>query len=111
MRIQVNQEILDFEGKPLLINPKDPKSESIKLKDIIGNSINNTLQSEQLSAEVKNKLFQIGLKLYKGNEVDFTTDQLSLIKERVNKIYQNPLICGRVEEIIEGKPELSPESN
>jgi hypothetical protein len=41
--------------------------------------------------------------MFKGKEIDLTLDDRSFIKKRVDKVYNSPLICGRVNEILEGE--------
>lgn len=98
MKINLKQTIRGYEGKESIENGKP-----IILRDIISTALNNFLRDEIPTAEVKNKAFQLSIKLYSGNEADFTLDDRAFIKERVDKIFPSPLICGRVAEILEEK--------
>ncbi len=100
MKINTNVDILSFDGKPITDADKKP----IKARDIISNAINTEDQEHRLTAEVKNKAFQIGLKIWKNDEADLTVDQMALIKERVG-FYYSPLIYGRICELLGEKTE------
>lgn len=103
MRINVLTQINDFKGEVL----KDKAGAVVTFREVATTAINAI--EEKQTAEDKNKCYQIGLKLYSGNEVDFTTDQLALLKEKIAKIY-NPLISGRAAEIIEGAEQKEEQS-
>jgi hypothetical protein len=99
MKINVIAFISNYDGKPVLGENKKP----VDLRTIFSFALNNQVQGETpQTAEQKNKIFQLSLKLYKDKEVDFTVDDLAFIKERVGKVW-SPLIYGRVCEIIEKK--------
>lgn len=95
MRIDVTQEIKDFEGESI----KDNAGKVLTFRNVVGYAINNLEQNQ--TAEDKNACFQLGVKLYSTKEPDFTVNQLALIRKKVEKTY-NPLIVGRICEIVEG---------
>lgn len=101
MKILVTQRLKDFAGSDILDDDNNPRV----FRDIVSMSLTNVMQKEQpMTAEKKNACFQLGLKLYrdfKGDEIDFTFDEVALMKERVNAVFANPLVCGRIAEIIE----------
>ncbi len=103
MRINITQKIQDYDGKDIPLSVED--STPLTIKDIFFTALNNPGKDEMLTAEDKNKAFQLCVKMTQQNEVDFTVDDLSFIKERVNKIWTSPLICGKVNELIEGPRE------
>lgn len=100
MKVNLLQLILDYEGKPV----KDENGKEIELRAILSTALNSQLRDEILTAEDKNKIFQLSVKLWKDDEADFTVDDLAFMKERVGKIH-TPLAFGRVAEIFEGKKE------
>lgn len=97
MKINTTFPILDFKGEKIIGEDKQP----VEAVTIIANAIVAENQEHPLTAEKKNQAFQIGIKLY-TKEPDFTVDQLALIKERVGFFF-NPLIYGRICEILENK--------
>lgn len=101
MRIKVTQVLKNYKGKDILQqNSKD----KLDLRTTISTAINATPMppAKPMTAEDKNKAYQISLKVWAKKEVDFTVDQLAFIKEKVGIVY-NPLVYGRVCEILEGK--------
>ena|SRR6185436_12502090 len=100
MRINTTQVLKNYEGKEILEDDKP-----ITLRDVFSIGLNSQLPDEKMTADQKAKIFQITTKLYTNNEVDLTVDQLALIKEQVGKVY-NPLVYGRVCEIIDGTQEV-----
>ena len=103
MKITTNQVLKDYEGKDIIEESAKGEKRTITIRDVFSVALNTQTKDEVITAEEKAKVFQISTKLYTGNEVDLTVDQLSLIKERVGKIY-NPLVYGRVCELIDGQP-------
>lgn len=101
MKIDVSQTIKDYEGKDAI---ESESKKPIILQDLISFSINNYTNGEMPTAETKNKAFQLSMKIFSSNNIiDLTLDDRSFIKERMNIIYNNPLFCGRVAEILEDK--------
>jgi hypothetical protein len=111
MRINIIQPILDYENKPLMTNKLDERGKSIfdsqnqpetipeTVRNYITTALNNAAQNETFTADQKNQIFQLSIKLYKGKEVDLTPTERNLIKERVEK-HDSPLICGRISDIL-----------
>lgn len=110
MKIKVNEAITNLENKKIEsigVNgqiEKDLEGNPIYVtfRSIIANALNSFQQDKPLSAEQKNKSWQIMKKLYDGDEVDLTVDDCAFIKERVGLIY-TPLIFGRVSDLFETK--------
>lgn len=101
MTINLKAPILDYENKPMQDKGAE---EPLNFLDVFINALNGQLPSEVFTAEVKNRIYQVSMKIYKSDEPNFTTEQLTLIKERVGKIY-NPLVYGRVCDLIDGTGE------
>jgi hypothetical protein len=120
MRINVKQQILDYEGKPLMANKvnidgspvldddgrtvKEPE----KLRDYLVAALNNTIQGEVLTPEQKMLSYRLTTRLYKTKEVNLTSEDIVLIKDRVGKIF-GPLVLGRVSDMLEGNKIVLPE--
>lgn len=98
MKIDVTQTLKDYRGKPI----KERKI-AIQLRNVISLAVNFSDQKHILTAEQKNKAFQISVKVWgKNKRPNLTVDDLAFIKERVGLVY-SPLIYGRVCEIFDGK--------
>ena len=103
MRINLKNPIRDYEGKPIV--PAGETAENpLTFFDVFAIALNTAHKEEHLTAEMKNKMYQITTKIYKDKNPNFTPDQLLLIKDRVGLVY-SPLIYGRVCAIIDGTEE------
>lgn len=99
MKIVVTNFLKDYQGKPILQQGGKGK---LDLRTVISTAI-NTLgapNEKPMSAEDKNKAFQISIKVWQKKEIDLTLDDRKFIKDKVGAVY-NPLIYGRVCEILE----------
>ena len=108
MKINIFQTIDDFKGNPVV----NEKGKALTLRDVIVLSINNIPQGTKLDESQKLDLFNIGLKMYGSKDpkegdpvepINFTSEEIVLIKERVSDIY-GPLVYGRVYQILENPP-------
>ena len=97
MKIKVDQILKDYEGKDIKL-----KNDLLKIRDVISTSLNSVDPQEKMSAEDKNKAYQISVKLWSKKEINLTLDDRKFIKDRVYKIY-SPLICGRISDLFEGE--------
>ena len=102
MRINVKQPVLDYEGKPLMVNKTNadgspvlgedhrPVQEPEQLRSYLALALNNTAQDEKevFTPEQKTKIYALTTKLYSKKEVDLTLDDRAFLKERVGKVYR-----------------------
>jgi hypothetical protein len=96
MKVKVNQIILDENEKPIILKT----GESAKtLKDVIVASITIPVQGEE--EQIKMERYEVWKKL-RGikTEVDFSVEELALIKKYIGK-FQPPIIMGQCFEMIE----------
>lgn len=97
MKINVMQQLKNWKGERILDGEKQP----VLLREAIHSVLNIVGPAEKgLTAEKKNQLHQIGLKLYASKEPDFTLEQRALIKERAGLV-ATPLVYGRICEAVE----------
>lgn len=102
MKINVKAAITDYEGKPVMIpGAEEGKETELTYFDVFIQALNSQVGQEVLTAELKNKIYQISKKIYGSNEPNFTPDQLVIIKERVGKAY-NAMVYGKVCDLIDG---------
>jgi hypothetical protein len=122
MRLKMKQPVLDYEGKPILVNKanadgspvlgKDnrPVQEPETLRSYLVISLNNKAQTETepIGAEDAAKRYQLSTKLYAKNEVELTSKEVVLLLDRVGIIFvDSPLIRGRISDVLEERePEL-----
>ena len=107
MKINTVQVLKNFKGEELkilsseTINGKEvEKIIPMTLREIITEVLNRESNEHRLSAEVKNKAFQIMRKLWDNKETDLTVEQRALIMERA-KIFLPTMTAGLVCEILE----------
>lgn len=98
MKITVTEKLKDYENKPLIEDEN-----SVVLRDIFAIALNNNSSVEdQLTPELKLKVYKLTQKIFATDKVELTVDEAALIKERVGLVY-TPLIYGRVCEVLDGK--------
>lgn len=49
------------------------------------------------------KRYQLSTTLYARNDIDLTIAEAALLQERVAKLYESPLIVGRIGDMLEGR--------
>lgn len=100
MKINLRQVVLGYDDKPLTKGDKD-NLEEVTYFDVFTTALAASFPNETLTAEKKNEIYQLTMKLYKEKEPNLTVNQLTLIKERVDKAY-HALVYGRVCDLIDG---------
>ncbi len=96
MKVKPTQQILFYDGNPLLDENKNP----LILRDLIINAI-NAVDPEEKDTSNKSKVFEISLKMYSNeDEVELDTTERAFILERAGK-FLTPIAYGRIKEILE----------
>lgn len=103
MKIKLRDTITDYEGKPVTVpNEETGTKTPLTYFDVFINSLNSQAPGEMpLTAEKKSQIYQISKKMYQSNEPNFTTNELSLIKERIGKTYA-PMVYGKICDLFDG---------
>src|SRR6478672_410929 len=110
MRLNVKQPVLDYAGKAILVNKTNsdgsavigadgrPVQEPETLRAYLVNGLNlkARTETEPIGAEEAAKRYQLTTKLYAKNDVDLTLAEATLLLERIQAIYDSPLIQGRI---------------
>ena len=97
MKIKVTNIVKRLDGEPV-IEADNP----VTFRVIFHEALNNFRADERPTAELKSRCFGLMSKVFASDEINITTDEGTLLKERVNAIYNSSLIYGRVCELIEG---------
>jgi hypothetical protein len=100
MRVDLRQNIIDYEGKPL----PGPDGKPEVLRNVFATALNNTVGGEVQTPEAKSKAYELTVKIYARKQIDLTLDERKLIKDRVGVLY-SPLVFGRVSDILEENDE------
>ena len=100
MKIKVTQVLKDYEDKPILQNGKP-----LTFRDMVSTALNAVQLREEkdLTPEDKNMAFQLSIKLWASEEVDFSIEELAFAKKRCEAVLLSPLVLGRVCEIFKEK--------
>ena len=107
MKLLIKEKVLDYEGKEIVGKEGDTP---LTYFDVFATALSANMPGEVLTAEEKSRIYQCATKLFASKEPDFTVEQLSLIKERVGKVY-NALVFGRVCDFIDGDKKPSGTAN
>jgi len=98
MKLKINQELKDAEGKAIITGPNKPH---LYLKDICISSILQPVQGED--EKTKWAKYEIFKKIRDAKtEVDLITEEIAVIKKAISH-FQPVLIMGQSFEMIEGK--------
>lgn len=100
MKIKLTTPILEYNGDKIFVN--EEKTEVYDIRRAITTSLNTNDPSKPDLPENKNKIYSICTRLYKGNDVDLTIDDLAFIKEKAEYALL-PLFLGRLLEVIDPK--------
>lgn len=98
MKVKVNEPILDLEGNKI---PVEDGFFTVRMA--INSALNYVEEGVKQLAEEKVHIYDIAKKLYNSSEVDFTLDELKLIKDKAD-IGLPFLSRGRLLDIIDPQP-------
>jgi hypothetical protein len=104
VKLNVTTPIVNLQGEPMT---EGEEKTPVTLRTLIDATITSTAGTDKLTNDKKSKLFQIGLKLWADKEVNFTVDELALVKERADDVFPSAVVYGRLCELIE-KPVDTP---
>lgn len=102
MKIKLDTDVLDFEGKPVLQDVQEGEAKPhLTFRDVVRLAVTATPKGEVQTAEEKEKVFRLGIKLFskKLNEYDLTTDQVAFLTKQIDKFY-GALVLGRWKQLI-----------
>lgn len=107
MKVSTTQVLKNLKGEDMrmlsseVVDGKETTKEvPMIFREVITNLLNMETQELRMTAEMKNKAFQIMKKLWDGKEADLTVDQRSLIIERANLFYP-AMTAGIISEVLE----------
>ena len=102
MKRNLEQEILQLDGKPF------DEKEKMLLQGVCFAAVTTPLRTDsELSADFKMKLYRLAQKVVVGGTVDFTAEELTLLKDRINKVYLHPVIVGRAYDMLDEDPPVT----
>lgn len=99
MIIDLTQQILDLSGQPM----RDENDEPAILKNIVKTALMSTIKGdENASADEKINRTILAKDAYTSEQVDWKSEDVTLIKKRINSLYANPLVVSEAYRLIEG---------
>ena len=99
MKISLDTKITDFKGKVMLQG-----EDALTMQDVLLTSVMNPLETDKaLSGQKKYELYNIGIEIGKGKIVDFTAEEVVMLKNRIAQTHV-PLIIGQVWNLLDPKP-------
>lgn len=104
MKLSLNVEVKDFKGEVMFEDDSNKIALTV-LKvclSVLGRALDGDVK---MKGEEKLKLFKLGMKLTDSGEVELSSEDIVLIKNRVNKIY-SPIVYGRCCEVLEGSVDV-----
>jgi len=112
MKINIKANVKGYKGNDLK-NPADPargikKETKITVRDILNEVINGIVitpqgQPASISAEDKNRIYQLSTKLWSvRKEIKLSVEETAFIKKRAGEVSNiTPLVYGRVVDLLE----------
>ena len=100
MKIDTNVEIINLDGNVLKENDGSGNAVNVTAKKIMANSLMSNVIGRDgrpvpEKGEDKLKKFKLAMKIYDSDEVELSSEDIVLIKERVGATY-NTLVYGRI---------------
>lgn len=99
MKINLDVEILDIRGRPIIIQGEE---EVLTLKDVCINAILLEGQDEKIEGKEKVRRYQLALKIKEGGVQNLSVEDLSLLKEKVGRMY-TVLVAGQALPLLDGE--------
>ena len=96
MKVKVKTELKGMDGK--VIHKDEAKKEVLTIGDVLIVCLQTALKGDdEDSGEQRIKKFNIMKELHSNNkEIEMDSSEITLMKERILKIYPNPIIYGRM---------------
>src|SRR4051812_7817612 len=104
MKIDVNQSIKEYDGRDIV---EPGAKQPVPLRTFLVNALATAPQPEnpgqpaRLTTESKERRYSLSTKLWSKKNVDLDVQERSFIIECVDAAYDNPLICGRIKQVLE----------
>jgi hypothetical protein len=101
MRINVNQVLRNFEGQVM----KDQNAQGEAIDATLKLSLVNALLApgKQDAGVEKIQKYELAKKIYRGGEVELSTEEVTLCKSAVNETFPHPMVVGQINNMLEGK--------
>lgn len=109
MKINVNVEILDFDGDAIILPPSQKLTKDGSITTIpaqpftIKMALQNVLleqTKDDIGIQEKIKRYELALQINKSEVLDIKVEDVALLKKLVGERY-NPLIVGRIFEVLD----------
>lgn len=98
MKINFRTTLKDMDGKPIM----ETKDKPLLLDKVCVEALLSETPNEQTTGESKLNRFNLAKRIHGSGEIDVSTEEIVLIKDRVGKHYF-PIVVGQVFVLLEGK--------
>jgi len=95
MKIDFSQKLKTLTGETFKMDDKE-----ILLSEMCVDALLATEQNEPIGGQEKMKRWEIAKKIHNKEEVEITSEEITLIKERVGKILITPIV-GSINDLLE----------
>ncbi|MFA5158162.1 MAG: hypothetical protein WC451_03200 [Patescibacteria group bacterium] len=110
MKVRVNQTLLQRDGKPIIDNAGREDAQEASLRIAIINSLESILDTDRNEQPIKKyERSKLADKVYAFDEVEFTVEEIAMIKERIGKLF-GPYVVKLCWDMLENK-EITPTEN
>ena len=97
MKVDLSKEIVDFEGKPVILNEK----ETYTVGSVLSIALNTALEGDDKdTGEQRMRKYELAGNVVKNKKGSLVIDSedMSMLKERIRKVFPIPLVYGRISE-------------
>ena len=94
MKIKVTAILTDWDGEELTYQKTDGEQPiPLTLREVCKNALRTSLPGEQMGWAEKCDLWALGARIHDNDEPNLTAEEISMLKERIGKIY-TPVVVG-----------------
>ena len=97
MKRKLDAILTDLDGKPF--------ADNTTLKTVIFTVLTTPLEDDgKMAVDVKMKQYGLIKRVHEGGEIDLTSEDITLIKQRAAKVLLSVVVLGRLVEFLESEP-------
>lgn len=104
MKVKINKTLSALDGSPAILKNEDGKETVLTLKTICVNALQ--FQEKDVSGSEKMKRYRLATKIYgtkdsEDIEMDLSAEDITMLKDLINKSYPSPIVVGQAWDILE----------
>lgn len=103
MKVNLDQPLVDFDGKPIREGNRNEPGDEFSLKKVITAALSTPLDEDKgMSTDKVVARWKLACRVHGGGEQELTAEELVEIKGRLPKVYPSALIAGQACEMLKG---------